>query len=367
MIRTRAAVLEAALTEFTVTEVELDEPREHEVLVRMVAAGLCHTDLGVKFGGLPFPLPGILGHEGAGIVERVGSAVTGIAPGDKVVLSFTSCGECEGCRAGHPAYCTTWLARNIFSGTREDGTATAHRDGSDLGAHFFGQSSFAEFALADERSVVKVDADADLTVLAPLGCAVQTGVGSVWNVIDPADGTSFAVFGAGAVGLSALMAAALRPLSAIIAIDLVPARLELALELGATHVINAGTEDVAARLAEITGGRGLDNAFDTTGSPSVARTALDALGIGGTVVVCGAPPPGTEISVDIQGILPGKSLVGVTMGDSNPAEFVPQLVALHREGRLPLEKLIGYYELDDLERAAEDMHHGRTIKPVVRF
>lgn len=367
MITARAAVLDAALTEFTIVPIELDDPREHEVLVRIVAAGLCHTDLGVKFGGIPFPLPGILGHEGAGVVERVGSAVTRVAPGDQVVLSFTSCGDCEGCRADHPAYCSTWLPRNIFTGARDDGSATAFRDGVGLGSHFFGQSSFADFALADERSVIRVDADADLTVLAPLGCGVQTGVGSVWNVLDPEPGSSLAVFGAGAVGLSAVMAAALRDLPVLIAVDLVPARLELALELGATHVIDARTEDVAARIAEITAGAGLDYGFDTTGHPGVARTAIDSLGIGGTLAVCGAPPPGTEIPVDIQGILPGKRLVGVTMGDSDPVALVPQLVDLHRQGLLPLEKLIGYYALDEIERAADDMHHGRTIKPVVRF
>lgn len=366
-MRTRAAVLTAALSPFTTAEVELDQLRPREVRVRMVAAGFCHTDLGVKLGGLPFPLPGILGHEGAGIVDEVGSEVTSVVPGDKVILSFTSCGECAGCRSGHPAYCATWLPRNIFAGARDDGSATVTWEGAPIGAHFFGQSSFAEVAIADERSVVRVDPDADLTVLAPLGCGVQTGVGSVWNVIDPAPGSSLAIFGAGAVGLSALMAAALRDLAAVVAIDLVPARLDLARELGATHVIDAGRDDVAARLVEITGGRGLDHAFDTTANPGVARTALDALGIGGTLVVCGAPPPGTEVPVDIQGILPGKRLIGVTMGDSNPSELVPALVSLHREGRLPLEKLIEYYTLDDLERAADDMHHGRTIKPVVRF
>lgn len=363
----RAAVLEAPNTAFVVQQVQLEEPREREVLVRMVAAGLCHTDLGVKAGGLPFPLPGILGHEGAGIVERIGAKVTGVAPGDKVLLSFTSCGECEGCRSGHPAYCTSWLPRNIFSGRRDDGSATAYRDDEALGSHFFGQSSFADYALADERSATRVDASADLTVLAPLGCGVQTGFGSVWNVLAPQEGSTFAVFGTGAVGLSGVIAAQLSGVGTLIAVDVVAERLALARELGATHVIDGTAEDVAARVAEITGGRGLDNAFDTTGNPRVARTAIDALAIGGTLAVCGAPPPGTEIPVDIQGILPGKRIVGVTMGDSNPQELIPTLVRLHGEGKLPLEKLIRSYRLEELEQAADDMHHGVTVKPVIVF
>jgi aryl-alcohol dehydrogenase len=364
MLTTKAAVVEAPGAPFTVSDVTLDDPRPGEVLVRITAAGLCHTDLGVQAGGIPFKLPGILGHEGAGVVEQVGPGVTKVAPGDKVLLSFTSCGSCAACRGGHPAYCETWLFRNLISGARDDGTSTVHRDGAAIGGHFFGQSSFAAHALADERSVVKVSADADLSVLAPLGCGVQTGFGAVWNVLRPGAGDTLAVFGAGAVGLSAVMAANLLPLSAIVAVDLVPERLEMARELGATHTINAKTEDVTAALAEI---GGIDHAVETTANPDVLRTAVDTLGIRGTCAVVGAPPGGTEVSLDVQGLLVGKRVVGVTLGDGEPETFLPLLVKLQAEGRLPLEKLIRHYSLDELNAAAEDMHHGRTIKPVVRF
>lgn len=367
MVTTSAAVVEAPGAPFTLAEVELDEPREHEVLVRMVAAGLCHTDLGVQAGGIPFKLPGILGHEGAGIVERVGAAVTKVAPGDKVLLSFTSCGQCRNCRGGHPAYCRTWLFRNLINGTRDDGTATVHRDGAPLGGRFFGQSSFAGLALADERSVVKTDADADLTVLAPLGCGVQTGFGAVWNVLAPRPGSSIAVFGTGAVGLSAVMAAHALPLGAVIAVDKVASRLELARELGATHTVHVGETDLQAALAEATGGDGLDHAIDTTGNPAVLRAAVDALGPGGTCAVVGAPPAGTEVALDIQSLLVGKRIVGVTLGDGEPETLLPHLVAMWRRGDLPLERLIKHYTLDELDQAAEDMHHGRTVKPVVTF
>jgi aryl-alcohol dehydrogenase len=367
MITTRAAVVEQPGAPFAVQEVTLDEPRGDEVLVRMTAAGLCHTDLGAQAGGIPFRLPGGLGHEGAGVVERVGPAVTSVAPGDKVVLSFTSCGSCESCRDGHPAYCATWLARNLVAGARDDGSATLSRDGTPLGGHFFGQSSFAEYALADEAGVVRVDDDADLTVLAPLGCGVLTGFGTVWNVLRPAPGSTLAVFGTGAVGLASVMAAAQLPLVEIIAIDLVRERLDTAREFGAAHAIGAGSEDIATRLAEITGGRGIDAAVDTTGSPKVLRAAVDALATRGECAVVGAPPPGTEVALDIQSLLTGKRVVGVTIGDANPAVLIPRLIDLHRSGGLPLERLVRHYTLDELDKAAADMHHGRTIKPVVRF
>ncbi|WP_156760976.1 NAD(P)-dependent alcohol dehydrogenase [Microbacterium karelineae] len=365
MISGRAAVLEHG--ELIITDVEYDEPGAGEVLVRIVATGLCHTDLGVVAGGVPFPSPGIIGHEGSGVVERVGAGVSDVVPGDKVLLSFTSCGACTGCETGHPAYCETWAPRNLMGALREKGSAGVTRDGGPLASHFFGQSSFGTHAIADERSLVKVDADADLAVLAPLGCGVLTGFGSMWNVLDPGPNDVVAVYGAGAVGLSALIAASLRAPAALIAIDLVDARLATARELGATHTINAGSESVAARLEEFTSGRGVDLSFDTTGSPAVARGALDAAGIRGTVLVCGAPPPGTEIPVDIQGILAGKVLRGVTMGDTVPQHLIPELVELHAAGRLPLEKIEKAYSLDEISQAAADMRQGVTVKPVIVF
>jgi aryl-alcohol dehydrogenase len=364
---TQAAVVEQPGASFVVQEVTLDDVRPGEVLVRMVAAGLCHTDLGVQAGGIPFALPGILGHEGAGIVAEVGAGVTRVRPGDKVLLSFTSCGSCPNCRAGHPAYCATWVPDNLITGARRDGTHTVTRGGAPLGGHFFGQSSFAAHALVDERSIVKVDAEAPLEYLAPLGCGVQTGFGTVWNVLAPEPGSTIAVFGVGAVGLAAVMAANLLPLSAVIAVDRLPARLDLAKDLGATHVVNSTTEDVAAAVSAATEGRGADHAIDTTAVPAVLRTAIDTLAVRGTCAVVGAPPAGTEAAFDVQGLLPGKRIVGVTLGDGEPEALLPQLVELHRRGKLPLERLVRHYGLDQLDQAAADMHHGATVKPVVRF
>ncbi|SDP07370.1 aryl-alcohol dehydrogenase [Streptomyces sp. cf386] len=366
-IPTRAAVVESGGAPFTLSDVELDEPGPHEAVVRMVATGLCHTDLGVASGGLPFPLPGVLGHEGAGVVEAVGSAVTGVAPGDHVVLSFTSCGDCRNCRGGHPAYCATWLPLNLIGGRRADGSSTISRGGEELGGHFFGQSSFAERALVDERSLVKVDPDVPLTSIAPLGCGVQTGVGAVWNVLKPVTGSTVVVLGAGAVGLSAVMAAALTPATHIVAVDRVGERLALAKELGATHTVNAAEADLGGALAEITDGRGADGVVETTGNVGVLRQGVDTLAARGTLVVVGAPPFGTEVALDVNGLLGGKQIVGLTLGDAETQNFIPALVRLVKEGRLPLHRLISTYPFADIDQAVRDMGAGKAIKPVLTF
>ena len=339
MTSTRAAVVEAGGAPFTLSDVELDELRESEVLIRMTAAGLCHTDLGVASGGLPFPLPGVLGHEGAGIVEQVGRAVTAIQPGDHVILSFTSCGTCANCRDGHPAYCATWLPSNLIGGKRPDGSATLRRDGQPLGGHFFGQSSFSERAIADVRSVIKIDPGVPLELVAPLGCGVQTGVGAVWNVLAPRPGSTLVVLGAGAVGLSAVMAAAMSPAVRIIAVDPVAERLELARELGATDTIEAGAGSLAEVIGELTSGASADGVVETTGSTAVLRQGVDALAARGTLVIVGAPPFGSEVSVDVNAMLAGRAVVGLTLGDSETQTLIPALVSLVGQGRLPVGRL----------------------------
>jgi len=366
MTSTEAAVVETGGAPFTLSNIDLDDPRPDEVLVRMVAAGLCHTDLGVASGGLPFPLPGVLGHEGAGVVEEVGSSVTRVKPGDQVLLSFTSCGECRNCRDGHPAYCATWLPDNLIGGRRADGSATISRDGEPLGGHFFGQSSFARMAVVDERSLVKVGPDAPLELLAPLGCGIQTGAGAVWNVLKPRPGSSVVVLGAGAVGLAAVMAAALTPATTIIAVDKVAARLELAREVGATHVVDVTTDDLVTSVTEITGG-GADGIVETTGSAAVLRQGVDALAARGTLVIVGAPPFGTEAALDVNGMLAGKQVIGLTLGDSETQSLIPALVELVGSGRMPIGRLLQEYPFADIGQAVADVAAGTTIKPVLRF
>lgn len=362
---TEAAVVESAGGRFVIQPVLLDDLQPHEVLVDIKAAGLCHTDLSVAGGGLPFPLPGVLGHEGAGVVSAVGSAISRVAPGDTVILSFTSCGRCGNCRDGHPAYCDTWLPANLIGGARSDGSSPISRDGKALGGRFFGQSSFARQAVVDERSVVKVETTLPLELLSPLACGVQTGAGAVWNAIRPRPGSSLAVFGAGAVGLSAIMAAALSPAVTIIAVDMVPARLELARELGATHTIHASAvQDVPAEIRQITGG-GADAAIEATGNTKVLEQAVFSTAARGQVVAVGAPAFGTTAAVDVNFIMPGRRVQGITLGDSETETLIPAIVALMEAGRFPVEKLISTYKLEDVNLAADDMKAGLAIKPVL--
>ncbi|BBZ58120.1 NAD(P)-dependent alcohol dehydrogenase [Mycolicibacterium phocaicum] len=366
-ITTTAAVVENGGAAFELEEVQLDQPRPNEVLVRLVAAGVCHTDLGVASGALPFPLPGVLGHEGAGIVERVGESVNAVVPGDHVLCSFASCGGCDNCRQGHPAYCRTWLPLNLIGGSRPDGTSPVTRAGRELGGHFFGQSSFARFAVVAERSLVKVDSAAPLDLLAPLGCGVQTGAGAVWNVLKPRPGEHVLVTGAGAVGLSAVMAARLTPAATIIVVDRVPERLELAKVLGATDTIDATNSDVGERVAAITGGLGVHGAVETTGNVGVLRTTVEALAPRGTSVIVGAPPFGTTVALDVNAMIPGRTVTGLTLGDSEIRTLIPVLVDLVVSGRFPLDKLISFYDFADINTAVADMTSGAAIKPVLRF
>ncbi|MBU2600996.1 MAG: NAD(P)-dependent alcohol dehydrogenase [Actinobacteria bacterium] len=366
-MKTIAAVVHEAGGPFSLEDVVLDEPRADEVLVRMVATGLCHTDLSVRAGYIPFPLPGVMGHEGAGVVEAVGSAVKRVAPGDHVLATFTSCGQCANCTGGEPAYCHTFIPSNLIGGTRSDGSYTIHQGGAPINAHFFGQSTLARHALIDERSLVKVAHDAPLATLAPLGCGIQTGVGTVLNVLCPEPGSSVVVFGVGGVGLAAIMGAALTGAVQIIAVDVVPSRLELALELGATHVVDARDASVVEAVRELSAGQGVNYTIECTGIIEVAGQAVQVLAPLGTCALVGAPPTGSTLPIDVQFMLDGRRVVGVTEGASTPESFIPALVDLHGQGKLPLERLIRCYPFEDIEQAAADASSGATIKPVLVF
>jgi aryl-alcohol dehydrogenase len=363
----KAAVVRHKGGPFRIETLSIETPRSDEVLVRIVATGMCHTDIVIRDQVYPVPLPIVLGHEGAGVVESVGTNVRKVAPGDHVVLSFMSCGHCARCVAGEPAYCAKGHPL-CFGGAREDGT-TAMRDGASAKVHdhFFGQSSFGTYALAHERSVVKVPKDVPLERLGPLGCGIQTGAGAVMNALKVGPGDSFVTFGAGSVGLSAVMASRIVGAAIIVAVDVIASRLDLAKELGATHVVNAKSEDVIATIQKITKG-GADFALETTGRPEVVRQAVDALGTRGTCGIVGAAPIGTQASFDMGGLMsPGKAIRGIIQGDSVPELFIPQLIELHRQGRFPFDRLIKFYTLDEINQAAADSESGATIKPVLRM
>lgn len=363
-MRATAAVAHAKGRPFVIEPVEIDEPREDEILVRVVASGICHTDPAWR-DVFPWDRPIVLGHEGAGVVERVGARVRRLGPGDRVVLTFDACGRCVRCVRGKPAYCDEFFPRN-FGGTRPDGPSALSRDGAPVAAHFFGQSSFATHLIATERNAVKVDADLPLELLAPLGCGLQTGAGAVLNSLRAPAGSRLAVFGAGAVGLSAIMAGRVAGCTTIIAVDVNRARLDLARDLGATHAVNPAEGDAAERVRSITGG-GADFTLETTGVPDVLRQAVASLVLLGTCGLIAGAPPETEIRLPWRDVMHGRVLRGVIEGDSIPAEFIPTMIELYRQGRFPFDRLVRFYPFERINEAAADSLEGRTVKPVLRI
>ncbi|MFR9726750.1 NAD(P)-dependent alcohol dehydrogenase [Streptomyces sp. MS19] len=369
---TTAALAIPGEEKYTLRDIVVDDPRPHEVLVRVVAAGLCHTDATYKEAWADPSLPPlVLGHEGAGVVEAVGERVTGVRPGDRVLLTFNSCGECAACRTGHPAYCARFTDLNTSptGSVRADGSSgLTGVDGSPIAGAFFGQSSLSGHAIAQERNVVPIGAadDEELALLAPLGCGIQTGAGAVLNELRPEPGSAVAVFGTGAVGLGALMAARLTGASRIVAVDIVPSRLDLARELGATDVINSAEADPVARLREIGDGAGVQAAVETSGVPQVQAQALESLAPRGVLGLIGVRL-GAEFSVPALSLLSGRRVHGIVEGDSDIVTFLPALVGLVRSGRMPLGRLIRQYPLERINDAARDAHSGVTVKPVVRF
>jgi aryl-alcohol dehydrogenase len=360
-----AAVTRAKSQPFVIETLDLDDPRENEVLVRIVGAGVCHTDLVVRDQYYPTPLPAVLGHEGAGVVEKVGAAVTKVQPGDHVVLSFNSCATCQNCKSGAPGYCNNLFGYN-FGATRPDGSVGLRNGDELIHSSFFGQSSFANYALAYERNVVKVRNDAPLELLGPLGCGLQTGSGAVINALRPPAGSSIAIFGAGSVGLSAIMAARAVGCTTIIGVDLKQNRLDLAKELGATHAINPRDTDPVAAIREITGD-GAQFSLECTSIPSVFRQAVDCLRLTGVCGLIGAAPLGTEVTFDMNTIMFGRTIRGIIEGDSVPDIFIPQLVELYMQGRFPIDKLVTFYNLDQINQAAADSENGVALKPVLRM
>jgi len=348
--------------------VELAAPKANEVLVKMVACGICHTDFAVLEQFLPIQYPYVAGHEGAGIVEQVGSAVSDLVPGDRVAISFPSCGKCDACNDGRPYACETGF-ECFFGGNYRDGTKRmTGEDGVEIGV-MFGQGSFATYAIADQRNTVKIDVDNDeeLAHLCSLGCGVQTGAGAVLNRMKPRPGKSLAVFGCGTVGLSGVMGAKLAGCSPIIAVDISAARLDMARELGATHVINGRDEDVVARVKEITG-KGLNYAMEAAGNPNVTLTMLDCMAREGMAVLVSVTGPLSVPIVLEQHIMsPSLTLAGAVEGFSNPKVFIPELVRLYKDGRLPVDKLNKFYDFKDIDTALHDCHEGSTIKPILRF
>ena len=351
----RAAVLRRKGAPLEIESLEMEGPREDEVLVRIVASGICHTDIDFCDDWDEAEVPVVLGHEGAGVVEQVGKDVKAVKRGDHAVLSYQSCGKCPPCRSGQPAHCESLYEAN-FGFQRLDGSNALLRSG--VRGHFFGQSSFATHSLATERNLIKVSKDLDLELFAPLGCGLQTGAGTVTNSLKVSRGESIAIFGTGAVGTAAVMAARIVGASPIIGVDIKPRRLKLALKLGATHAIDNRRQDIVRRIAEITG-RGVDYVVETTGNPGMHQRAIDVLNPHGIVALLTG-----ESGRNLPG---GRKTLGIIEGDAVPQKFIPKMIEWHRTGQFPFDRLVKFYSFSEINKAIADAKRGETIKPVLRI
>jgi S-(hydroxymethyl)glutathione dehydrogenase/alcohol dehydrogenase len=363
-----AAVLNAVDEPLSVEDVELAPPGPGEVSVRLSASGVCHSDWNVVSGVTGNPLPVVLGHEGAGVVEEVGGDVTSISPGDHVVLSWLpSCGRCFYCAQGRPILCE-WSTPAMLAGTMPDGTTRLSRNGESI-YHYSFLSTFAESCVVPEESCVPIRKDAPLEVAALVGCAVMTGIGAAMNRARVEPGSSVAVFGAGGVGLSAVIGARLVGAATVIAVDPLPFKRELAKELGATEAIDPSNGDAPAAVRELTGGRGADYAFDAAGARGLVRAAYDSVRPGGTVVAIGIPPEDEEAR------LPGpqlprqeKIVTGSLYGSCRPHVDMPLVLDLFMAGRLPLDRLVTRkYELEAINDAFAAMQAGEVARAVIVF
>jgi aryl-alcohol dehydrogenase len=353
---------------YEIENVEIAEPKANEVRVRLVATGICHTDEAVMQQFLPVSFPIIAGHEGVGVIESVGPGVTDLAPGDRVIMTFPSCGVCDSCKESHPYACDDNFTL-FFGGNYADGTKRITGEtGEGIGV-MFGQGSFATYTIANQRNVIKVDVDSDdeLRELCSLGCGIQTGAGAVLNRMAPRPGAAIAVFGMGAVGLGAVMAAKIAGCSTIIAVHGRRGK-DLAIEFGATHTINGREGDVAAQIKEITGGKGVSCALECAGSPEMVSVMLDSMGKEGTAVLVSVTADAElPIKLEPQIMNPSLTLTGAVEGCSNPKTFIPELVKFYREGRLPVQKLNKFYKFEEINEAFKDIHEGKVVKPILVF
>lgn len=363
-----AAVLEEKGGPFSVEPLELDEPRGDEVLVRIHGVGLCHTDVVARDGFFGTQLPAVFGHEGAGVVEQVGPAVRKVKPGDRVVLTFLSCGHCPRCGDGEPAYCHTRREIN-YRGTRADGSALLSRGGEPVRGDFFGQSSFASHALAHERNTVRVDDDVPLDIAGALGCGVQTGAGAVMRSMPCRAGSTLVVMGGGPVGLSAVLGGVLQRCARIVLVEPHAARRRLALELGATQAIDPAEGDLVTLVKAVLPAAGADYLLDTSGVPGVIGRVAELLAPRGTFGFVGVPPasalgtplPGTLVAAMGSGF----TYRGIVEGDSDPDVFIPELIAHYRAGRFPFDRMVTRYPLADINRAVREQHDGLCVKAML--
>lgn len=374
-MKIRAAILEeigrsgpySQTRPLTVGEIDLAPPQTGEVLVRIAAAGLCHSDLSVINGDRPRPVPMVLGHEGAGVVEEIGEGVSDLSPGDHVVFVFVpSCGHCGPCQNGRPALCEPGAASN-GKGELLGGGTRLSRNGKQV-YHMTGVSSYATHAVMSRRSLVKIDRDVPLATAALMGCAVLTGAGAVFNMGAVEPGCCTAVVGLGGVGLAAVLGAAAAGAETIIAVDTLDSKLEFARELGATHTFNATDPDITAKVKDATNG-GVDAAMEFAGSARALEGAFAMTKRGGTTISAGLTNPKAVLNISpLTLVAEERSLRGSYLGSGVPSRDIPRFLALHRRGRLPVEKLMTHrITLDDVNEGFDRLHSGDAIRQVIEF
>lgn len=362
-----AAVAHKPNADFTIETLNLDGPRAGEVLVEIKSVGICHTDLAAREGQIPFQMPAVLGHEGAGVVLEVGEGVTKVKAGDKVGLTFNYCGQCRNCAKGDMAYCYNFMPLNYAGVRLTDGISPiTTTDGQPVSSLFFGQSSFASHALANQYNVVKLPDDADLELVGPLGCGVQTGAGSVINSLGADEGSTLLVLGGGSVGLSAVLGGVVQRCANIIVVEPYESRRKLALELGATHALDPAAGALADQVKAINE-LGADFIFDTTGIPVVVESTFTAMAPHAALGLVGVPTdPEASVNVSLMGALvAGVTVHGIIEGDSVPDEFIPRMAQLHAAGEFPFDKMVTKFPFAQINEAIEAQHKGEVVKAVL--
>lgn len=361
-MKMQAAVLRGFDLKYQIEDLDIAEPGPGQIRVRIAGVGLCHTDTLPRVPDLTAGPPIIPGHEGSGVVESIGPGVADLDVGDHVVLSYDSCGRCQNCLSSHPAYCETFMPRNLSGvGLDAEGPVT-DSDGKPVAARWFGQSSFATHSIVDAVNAVKVSKDLPIELLGPLGCGVQTGAGAILVALDVRAGSSVVIFGAGGVGLSAVMAARVAGATTIVAVDLHRSRLDLAAELGATHTVDGTDTDILETLIAITGG-GAQYSLDTTGVPAVISTAISCLRPTGTCGLVGVQLG--DVSLGPMDLAIGRTVTGILEGDAVPGILIPRLIELWRQGRFPFDRLIKKFPLDQINEAEQASLRGDVVKPVL--
>ncbi len=360
----KAAVLNSIPGQLDIEDIEIGEPGPREVLVRTSAAGLCHSDLHFMEGKYPFPCPAVLGHESAGIVEAVGSMVHYVKPGDHVITCLSAfCGHCSQCTDGHLSLCEnkgTELVRGADEAPR------LSRNGEKVNQYLH-LSSFAEYMLIHEQALVKIQDEMPLDKAALIGCGVTTGLGAVFRTAKVEPGSTVAVIGCGGIGLSAIQGARIAGANKIIAVDMVGSKLELAQQLGATHIVNAGETDAVAAVKDITGG-GVHNSFEAVGMKQTAEQSFQMLRNGGRATVIGMIPVGTKVEIHGPDLLSEKKLTGSNMGSNQFRTDMPRFVDMYLDGRLMLDEMVSkHIKLDDINAGFDEMKKGTVARSVIMF